>query len=397
MLSFTGTGGSGEKMKPAEKAVGHREYWLGQMLAIAGPVLQNGSRRQLKAAMPVEIRKGASQRTSSHLEAVGRLLSGMAPWIELELTDQTEASRQAEIRKLAIETIRSVVDPASPDYLFARMEPQMLVDAAFLAHAFVRSPRQLWQGLSAQTRDRVVDCLVATREVIPYYSNWLLFSAMIEAFFLQNKLPFDIMRLDLPLKKHEEWYLGDGIYGDGAEFHWDYYNSYVIQPMLMDIAEIMVANEKLESRERDQIAGRFSRYAAIQERLVSPEGTFPPIGRSIAYRTGAFQHLAQAALQGRLPAGLQPAQVRCALTAVMKRILSAPGTFDPNGWLQIGLFGHQNSLGEFYISTGSLYLCSTVFLPLGLPATHEFWSSPDCLWTAAQIWNGTDWPNDHAL
>ena len=31
------------------------------------------------------------------------------------------------------------------------------------------------------------------------------------------------------------WYKGDGVYGDGPPFHWDYYNSFVIQPMLLNI------------------------------------------------------------------------------------------------------------------------------------------------------------------
>jgi hypothetical protein len=33
---------------------------------------------------------------------------------------------------------------------------------------------------------------------------------------------------------HETWYKGDGFYGDGPDFHWDYYNSFVIQPMLLE-------------------------------------------------------------------------------------------------------------------------------------------------------------------
>ena len=46
-----------------------------------------------------------------------------------------------------------------------------------------------------------------------------------------------------------------------------------------------------------------------------------------------------------------------------------------HGWLTIGLSGHQPSLGEPYISTGSLYLCLCGLLPLGLPPDNEFWSS----------------------
>jgi len=98
-----------------------------------------------------------------------------------------------------------------------------------------------------------------------------------------------------------------------------------------------------------------------------------------------------------LPDGLSPAQVRCALTAVIQRTLSAPGTFDKDGWLTIGVCGHQPGLGEGYISTGSLYLCTTVFLPLGLPPEDPFWDDPNEPWTAKKIWSGGDAPIDRAL
>ena len=98
-----------------------------------------------------------------------------------------------------------------------------------------------------------------------------------------------------------------------------------------------------------------------------------------------------------LPEGIAPEHVRSALTAVMKRMAEAPGTFDKNGWLQIGFCGHQQSVGEAYISTGSLYLCSAVFLPLGLRSSDPFWSAPEKAWTAKRIWSGADIPADHAI
>src|ERR1035437_2302196 len=165
-------------------------------------------------------------------------------------------------------------------------------------------------------------------------------------------------------------YLGDGVYGDGPRFHWDYYNSFVMQPMLLDVLRNIAAHSTNWEKLLPDTMARAKRYAAIEERLISPEGTFPAVGRSITYRCGAFHLLAQMALLGELPAPLTAAGVRSALTAVMRRMLEAPGTFDPNGWLAIGYCGHQPHLGESYISTGSLYLCSTVLLPLGLPPAN---------------------------
>lgn len=229
------------------------------------------------------------------------------------------------------------------------------------------------------------------------FCNWLLFSAMVETALHVIGEQFDIMRIDYALNQHEQWYKGDGMYGDGPYFHWDYYNSYVIQPMLVDtiltVGHLYPNYEKM----KEPIIRRAQRYAVIQEKLISPDGTFPAIGRSIAYRCGAFQLLAQIALMKQLPNSLRPAQVRCGLQAVIRRCLDVPGTFDENGWLQIGLAGHQPSLGENYISTGSLYLCTTAFLPLGLPPEDEFWSGEDERWSAQKIWSGMDMPADHAM
>ena len=117
----------------------------------------------------------------------------------------------------------------------------------------------------------------------------------------------------------------------------------------------------------------------------------------IAYRCGAFHLLAQAALRKALPDGVAPAQARSALTAVIRRTLEPPDTFDAGGWLQIGLCGHQPSVGETYISTGSLYLCAVAFLPLGLPADDEFWSAPAQPWTSVKAWSGQPFAIDKAL
>ena len=129
----------------------------------------------------------------------------------------------------------------------------------------------------------------------------------------------------------------------------------------------------------------------------SPDGSYPAVGRSLTYRCGAFHALADVTLRKALPEDVRPEQVRCALAAVMARTLDAAGTFDEAGWLRIGLAGHQPSLGESYISTGSLYLCTNAFLPLGLPAEDRFWSGADLPWTSKKVWSGEDLATDHAI
>lgn len=349
------------------------------------------AQRRLRATMPVEGPKAEEQRQYTHLEGFARLLCGIAPWLAQDGTDGRWAA-------LACEALDAISDPASPDCgNFTRGNRQPLVDTAFLAQALLRAPQVLWAPLPPRVRANIIAAFVATRRIEPWENNWVLFAAMIEAALHRFGVPRDEERLNHGLNRHRDWYLGDGWYGDGPQFHADYYNSYVIQPMLVEVLDV-VAAERAEWRELHTAAvARLARFAAIQERLIAPDGSYPVLGRSIAYRGGAFQALALAAWRRGLPAGLPPAQVRRALTRVLHRTLDAPGTFDAEGWLRIGLAGAQPLLAEHYISTGSLYLCSTVLLPLGLPAEDPSWSAPDEPTTWERAWSGADLPADHAL
>ena len=239
--------------------------------------------------------------------------------------------------------------------------------------------------------------LASSRVIVPGYSNWLLFSANVETALAMTGEPWDTVRIDYALRKHAEWFVGDGLYGDGPSFHWDYYNSFVIQPMLLDTLRNIGPYSSRWQRLLPDVLARARRYAAIQERPISPDGTFPTIGRSITYRCGAFHLLALMALGRELPEPLTGPQVRCALTALMRRMMEAPGTFDGDGWLRIGFCGHRPKLGENYISTGSLYLCATVLLPLGLSPADPFWAGPAQDWTSRRTWSGEDMPAEHAL
>jgi hypothetical protein len=274
---------------------------------------------------------------------------------------------------------------------------QPVVDAAFLALAILRAPSELWEKLDRGTQAHVVAALQSTRVIPPVYSNWLLFPAMIEAALSRMGVWWDPVRVDYAVRTVDSWYKGDGVYGDGPEFHFDYYNSIVIHPMMLAILDTVGKNSAAWEKLRPLELERARRYAAIQERLISPEGTFPPVGRSLAYRTGAFHLLAEMARRRELPEGVSSEQVRCGLTAVMGRMMEMPGTFDERGWLTIGFAGRQPSIAESYISTGSCYLCSVAWLPLGLPASDPFWAGPERPWTAKQIWSGEAALPDHAL
>ncbi|MBE7175125.1 MAG: DUF2264 domain-containing protein [Mucilaginibacter polytrichastri] len=387
-----------EKMLAQQKeGAAEREYLVGALRKIADPVLFSLAKNHLHKDMPVEQAPGAGGREEvTHFEAFGRLLSGMAPWLELGADASAEGKIRAKYITLARTAIDHATDPASPDFMNFNKGGQPLVDAAFFAQALLRAESQLWKPLPDKVKAQVIAALKSSRKIKPGESNWLLFSAMVEAAILKFTGECETERIDYALKRHEEWYVGDGTYGDGPHFHWDYYNSFVIQPMLIDVLNTLEKSGKGRPDLQKTIVKRAQRYAAVQERLISPEGTYPPLGRSLAYRFGAFQLLSQAALLHFLPEPVKPAQVRAALYTMIRKQIEAPGTFDKNGWLQIGVYGHQPGVAEVYISTGSLYLCSEAFLMLGLPPDNPFWNGPDEPWTQKKIWRGQDVPADHA-
>ena len=377
-----------------------RQIWIKTLDRIARPVLTALSQRKLKATMPVEALRPQLQPDRAkftHLEALGRTLTGISPWLELGPADSPEGKLRAELADLARKSIDAGTDPQSPDYMNFKTGGQPVVDAAFLAHAIVRAPNELWKKLDDRVRGNVVAALKLTRAIKPGENNWTLFAAMVEAAIHRAGEEIVAERVEYAFKRHMEWYKGDGIYGDGAWLHWDYYNSFVIQPMLIDCADVFAGKLAFADKLRPVILDRARRYAAIQERLIAPDGSFPPIGRSLCYRFGVFQLLAQMTLRRDLPRSIAPGQVRSALTAVIRRMTDMPGMFDKDGWLTLGFAGHQPAMAEAYISTGSAYLCCSGLLLLGLPPADELWTCGETAWTSKQIWAGENLSSDHAI
>lgn len=384
----------------AKKDIDDRTYWANTLYKISEPVLRNMSEGELAKNMQVELSPTWDGRSVgvTYMETFGRLMSGLAPWLALPDDDTAEGAQRKQLREWALKSYAHAVDPDSPDYLLWRKEGQPLVDAAFLANSFLRAPKQLWEPLDDVTKQRYIEEFQSLRRVNPPYTNWLMFSAMVETFLLSVDAQCDDYRISSALRKMEEWYVGDGWYSDGENFAFDYYNSFVIQPMIYETTEVLLANKRLvRSSQFEAIEKRMKRYSEILERFVSPEGTFPVFGRSITYRMGVFQPLALLAWKENLPESLSNGQVRAALTASMKKMFSAEGNFNEGGFLQLGFAGHQPNIADWYTNNGSLYLTSLVFMPLGLPADHPFWTDEAKDWTSKKAWSGQDFPKDHAV
>ncbi|WP_428655220.1 DUF2264 domain-containing protein [Runella sp.] len=385
-----------------------RLYWAKLLYKIAEPVLKNLSQNTLVKNWKVEYSPNWDNRNAkvAYLEAFGRTIVGAAPWLALPDDTTEEGKLRKKLRDYALLSIKNSVDPDAPDYMLWRKQGQTLVDAAFLAQAFLKAPEALWKPLDALTQKRVIEEFKLMRRVVPPNNNWVLFAAIVESFLLSIDEEADRYRIEFGVRKIEEWYIGDGWFKDGEVFHTDYYNSFVIQPMLVDVLQTWLEANKRQSPNGNHQAlqerhtrsvKRMQRHADFLERLISPEGTFPAFGRSVTYRVGAFQSLCHAALIHQLPEGVSPSQVRCALTAVMKRMFAQDGIFDKEGWLTLGFAGHQPNIADSYSNAGSMYLTTLGFIPLGLPATDPFWADTDAEWTQQKAWSGKPFKKDSAV
>ena len=382
-------------------AANDRAYWVDLLVKMAEPVLSNMSKGELQANMLVETSPNWDGRNIkvTYMETFGRLMAGIAPWLALPDDGTPEGAKRAGLREMALKSYANAVDPASPDYLKWQGEGQALVDAAYIAESFIRAYDALWVPLDSVTKQRYIKEFTGLRRIDPPYTNWVLFSSTIESFLAKAGAPYDQYRVNSAIRKVEEWYVGDGWYADGPSFAFDYYSSYVFHPMYLETLQNMIDSGDYTrihyKNYRDRALRRTQKFSLVLERLISPEGTFPVFGRSIPYRMAAMQPLAMMAWQEKLPAGLTPAQVRAALTAVMHSMFDGKENFNEKGYLTIGFTGRQPNVADWYTNNGSLYMTTLAFLPLGLPASHPFWTDAPQPWTSCKAWNGQPFPKDH--
>lgn len=369
-----------------------RERWIARLSRLAGPVLSTMAEDRLRASMPCE-RPPRANEADGRAEnvafaALARALAGLGPWLE---TAESETCRSAAA--IARRALAVGFDPSADDYMLRRDTRQLLVEMAFLALAFARAPAALWEASDAKTRARAIETIERLRSHKPWFNNWLLFPAMTEAWRLRVGADCDPMRIDLAVRQFDQWYIGDGYYRDGPDFHLDYYNSYVIHPMMRAISDIWSEHDGYAESMRNEHRRRAHRHAETLERMVGSDGGFPAVGRSVTYRCGAFHLLADLALRDDLPETLSPARVRAALDGVMAWTLDREATYD-GPWLTLGLTGRQPELSEPYLCTGSMYLCSTALLPLGLSAGSFFWTDPPdpTTWRRLDEHGGPDHP-----
>jgi len=180
------------------------------------------------------------------MEAFGRLIAGIAPFLALPDDETAESKIRQRLRVQTLQSLAHSVDPQSPDYLLWNdgKTSQPLVDAAFIAQALLAAPDILWKPLEEKTKQQFIGEFKALRRIKPANNNWVLFAATIESFLLHIGEQADLPRIDTAIDTITKWYVGDGWYSDGDKFHFDHYNGYVIHPKLVEVLKNNMAKEK---------------------------------------------------------------------------------------------------------------------------------------------------------
>lgn len=176
-----------------DRLTGDRASWVAMLDRICRPLFEALSERRLKKVMPVEAYAGEQQhrRQTTYLEALGRTLAGIAPWLEDGATTGAEGQLRERYCVLARDAITSAVDKESRDYMDFGGDRQTIVDTAFLSLAMLRAPHQLREKLPVEVRAQLADAMRMTRAQLGNYNNWLLFAAMIEASLFAMGEPWD--------------------------------------------------------------------------------------------------------------------------------------------------------------------------------------------------------------
>ena len=114
--AFAGTAGLALTGAPVPLLANDRAFWASTAARIARPVIESLARGELERRLPVQAGREDRQ-AFAPLEAFGRTLTGLAPWLELEPDASDEGRLRAEWVGLVRGGLAHAVDPASPDFM----------------------------------------------------------------------------------------------------------------------------------------------------------------------------------------------------------------------------------------------------------------------------------------
>ena len=314
----TGVGLSEQAQAPAP--AGDRASWVAMLRKVADPVLRTWRRARLPRGCRWSRPAATNRRAVTYLEAAGRLIAGLAPWIELAADATPEGRLRAEYAALTRRAIARAVDPASADFMNFTRERQPLVDAAFLAHGLLRARRALVDELDATTRRQLVAALESTRAIAPPFNNWLLFSATVEAGLAVLGASGIACASTMPCDSTTSGTRATASMATGRRSTGTTTTASSSSPMMLDVLDV-VRDENAAWKALDDARTRTRHALRRRSSNASSDLTEPSRRRAGRSPTGAARSSRSRRPRSvaRCPTDVTPPQVRGALAAVIRR------------------------------------------------------------------------------
>ncbi len=298
------------------------------------------------------------------MEAFARPLWGLIPF-------WAGGGSDTEFEEIYRRGIEAGTDPENPEYWHTcRDYDQKFCEMAAIAFGMLFCPEKLWEPLSEQGKDHLIDWLWEINRHACCACNWQFFKIITNMAMYKVGRAYDASGMEEGLELIDAYYDSGGWYHDGNGGDKDYYNPFVMVTYGMIYAMFMQKEDPVRCarfRERALAFGKDYIY------WFSENGESFAYGRSMTYQFAQTAYFSVCVLSGT---EVFPLPV---LKGIISRHLvywlNQP-IFDNAGVLTIGYCYPNLQMSESYNAPGSPYWAMKAFLFLALPEEHPYWRAP---------------------
>ncbi|MGN8647489.1 DUF2264 domain-containing protein [Gracilibacillus sp. HCP3S3_G5_1] len=294
------------------------------------------------------------------LECFSRVLWGAAPLLV--------ANGRTDLWTKHLQGIINGTDPTSKGYWGEIWDyDQRIVEMAAFGYSLCLAPEHVWEPLSSEQKENLVNWLSQINEHPAHDCNWLFFAVIVNIGLKKVGTRFDQETIEKNLNRIEDFYLGDGWYKDGDVAHVDYYTPFALHYYGLFYAAVMEEDDPERSKIYKERATLFARDFLY---WFSDDGRALPYGRSLTYRFAQCSFWSAYVYAGLndIPFGTSKGIILSHL-----RYWSKQDIFLPDSTLSIGYEYPNLLMAENYNAPGSPYWAFKTFLILALPEDHPFW------------------------
>jgi len=260
-------------------------------------------------------------------------------------------------------------DPESDGY-WGEPQPYDQIGVSFAWGAYI-CPERFWDPLTEKQKQNLLTYLQKQSYNlcwnINHYYYHLFATALLDKYNFDSNREYHTLMFARMLK----WYRGDGWFIDGDNRTFDYYNMWAFQ-----LFNQMMYRYDPVWREKfgEEIQRTSSLFLESFPYLFGRDGVLVPWGRSLTYRFAGVAPIAWAILNGNNT--LSPGLARRIASGNLKYFWEH-GCLGENGLLNMGFWGTNYSVPEYYINPGDPYFALYGLSCLLIPGDDPFWTAKE--------------------